>query len=110
MTSQQRGTSREQNRESTGGQHGEGQPEHIRSDVLRLRGRQAITDLLMRVEREWQRELQGLTEYRAVSDFAHRKCIQGRVSAYHEFVKEDAESKMLCVQDMRTCVKLPKQA
>ncbi|KAM0023226.1 putative transcription factor C2H2 family [Helianthus debilis subsp. tardiflorus] len=70
MTSQQRGTrgGREQNRE--------GQPEHIRRDMLRLRGRQALIDLLMRVERERQRELQGLTEYRAVSDFAHRNRIQ----------------------------------
>ncbi|PWA78667.1 zinc finger, RING/FYVE/PHD-type [Artemisia annua] len=88
MTSQQRGsrgsrreeqggaTVREQTRERTGGQHDQGQPEHIRRDMLRLRGRQALLDLLMRVERERQRELQGLTEYRAVSDFAHRNRIQ----------------------------------
>ncbi|KAI3809229.1 hypothetical protein L1987_25199 [Smallanthus sonchifolius] len=78
MTSQQRGTrgGREQNRERTGGQHDEVQPENIRRDMLRLRGRQALVDLLMRVERERQRELQGLTEYRAVSDFAHRNRIQ----------------------------------
>ncbi|XP_076957388.1 uncharacterized protein LOC143632849 [Bidens hawaiensis] len=77
MTSQQRGArgGREQNRERTGGQH-DGQPEHIRRDMLRLRGRQALIDLLLRVERERQRELQGLTEYRAVSDFAHRNRIQ----------------------------------
>ncbi|KAI3517186.1 hypothetical protein L1887_16397 [Cichorium endivia] len=54
----------------------EGQPEHIRRDMLRLRGRQALLDLLVRVESERQRELQGLTEYRAVSDFAHRNRIQ----------------------------------
>ncbi|KAK1409648.1 hypothetical protein QVD17_36177 [Tagetes erecta] len=78
MTSQQRGTrgGREQNRERTGGQRDEGQPEHIRRDMLRLRGRQALIDLLMRVERERQRELEGLTEFRAVSDFAHRNRIQ----------------------------------
>ncbi|EEF28302.1 conserved hypothetical protein [Ricinus communis] len=56
--------------------HDEGQPEHIRRDMLRLRGRQAILDLLVRIERERQRELQGLLEHRAVSDFAHRNRIQ----------------------------------
>ncbi|CAI9273118.1 unnamed protein product [Lactuca saligna] len=69
MTSQQRGSRREE-------QGGEGQPEHIRRDMLRLHGRQALLDLLMRVERERQRELEGLIEYRAVSDFAHRNRIQ----------------------------------
>ncbi|GAB4855014.1 hypothetical protein Ancab_023601 [Ancistrocladus abbreviatus] len=54
----------------------EGQPEHIRRDLLRLRGRQALIDLLMRIERERQRELEGLLEHRAVSDFAHRNRIQ----------------------------------
>ncbi|XP_071706319.1 uncharacterized protein [Rutidosis leptorrhynchoides] len=81
MTSQQRGPRgdvREQSQERNGGQRDEGQPEseHVRRDMLRLRGRQALLDLLMRVERERQRELQGLTEYRAVSDFAHRNRIQ----------------------------------
>ncbi|KAK7268487.1 hypothetical protein RIF29_21186 [Crotalaria pallida] len=54
----------------------DGQPEHARRDMLRLRGRQALVDLLVRVERERQRELQGLLEHRAVSDFAHRNRIQ----------------------------------
>ncbi|GAB2286915.1 hypothetical protein Dimus_021303 [Dionaea muscipula] len=54
----------------------EGQSEHIRRDNLRLRGRQAVIDLLLRVERERQRELEGLLEHRAVSDFAHRNRIQ----------------------------------
>ncbi|CAN0826046.1 Protein neuralized [Linum grandiflorum] len=54
----------------------EGQPEHVRRDILRLRGRQAVIDLLMRIERERQRELQGLLEHRAVSEFAHRNRIQ----------------------------------
>ncbi|XP_076917236.1 uncharacterized protein LOC143577229 [Bidens hawaiensis] len=77
MTSQQRGTrgGRERSLERTGGQH-DGQPEHVRRDMLRLRGRQALVDLLMRAESERQRELQGLTEYRAVSGFAHRNRIQ----------------------------------
>ncbi|KNA12105.1 hypothetical protein SOVF_128930 [Spinacia oleracea] len=56
--------------------HEEGQPEHIRRDMLRLRGRQALIDLLMRIERERQGELQVLLEHRAVSDFAHRNRIQ----------------------------------
>ena len=54
----------------------EGQPEHIRRDLLRVRGRQALLDLLVRTETERQRELQGLLEHRAVSDFAHRNRIQ----------------------------------
>ncbi|XP_042013682.1 uncharacterized protein LOC121762019 isoform X2 [Salvia splendens] len=92
MTSQQRGSRsgrrEERDRETrTGNQsdgarevsaanHEESQPEHIRRDLLRLRGRQAVLDLLVRVERERQRELQGLLEHRAVSDFAHRNRIQ----------------------------------
>ncbi|GAB2276832.1 hypothetical protein Dimus_011545 [Dionaea muscipula] len=54
----------------------EGQPEHVRRDILRLHGRQAVIDLLVRVERERQRELEGLLEHRAVSDFAYRNRIQ----------------------------------
>ncbi|KAK6933464.1 hypothetical protein RJ641_036358, partial [Dillenia turbinata] len=90
MTSQQRGARvgrREeqaaghgdhvdQAREGSVADHDEGQPEHIRRDMLRLRGRQALIDLLVRIERERQRELQGLLEHRAVSDFAHRNRIQ----------------------------------
>lgn len=90
MTSQQRGSRggrREEQHNGLGAQvdrvregsvidHEEGQPEHIRRDMLRLRGRQALIDLLVRIERERQRELQGLLEHRAVSDFAHRNRIQ----------------------------------
>uniref|UniRef100_A0A1J3ICD7 Protein neuralized n=1 Tax=Noccaea caerulescens TaxID=107243 RepID=A0A1J3ICD7_NOCCA len=99
MTSQQRGggalaTPREDQRSLTSevdGNHDrvgtglavnreEGQPQpqqqHVRRDLRRLRGRQALLDLLMRAERERQRELQGLLEHRAVSDFAHRNRIQ----------------------------------
>lgn len=54
----------------------DGQQEHTRRDVLRFRGRQALLDLLVRIETERQRELQGLLEHRAVSDFAHRNRIQ----------------------------------
>ncbi|KAI3458917.1 hypothetical protein Pfo_030972 [Paulownia fortunei] len=90
MTSQQRGSRsgrREEQdnglgsqvdrvHEGSGSNHEEAQPEHVRRDMLRLRGRQALLDLLVRIERERQRELQGLLEHRAVSDFAHRNRIQ----------------------------------
>ncbi|CAN1172090.1 Protein neuralized [Linum perenne] len=83
MTSQQRGTRggrRESqvtgDRERSVADPDEGQPEHLRRDILRLRGRQAVIDLLVRIERERQHELQGLLEHRAVSDFAHRNRIQ----------------------------------
>ncbi|PON43622.1 43kDa postsynaptic protein [Parasponia andersonii] len=90
MTSQQRGgrgsrrenevngpdTQVDQARDGLVSEQDEGQPEHIRRDMLRLRGRQALIDLLVRIERERQRELQGLLEHRAVSDFAHRNRIQ----------------------------------
>ncbi|XP_016550843.1 uncharacterized protein LOC107850664 isoform X3 [Capsicum annuum] len=90
MTSQQRGARGSQREEQSTGlspqrdrvregsvvDHEEAQPEHIRRDMLRLRGRQALLDLLVRIERERQRELQGLLEHRAVSDFAHRNRIQ----------------------------------
>ncbi|KAE8683237.1 hypothetical protein F3Y22_tig00111213pilonHSYRG00547 [Hibiscus syriacus] len=62
--------------QTTSQQRDEGQPEHVRRDLRRLRGRQAVIDLLVRIERERQRELQGLLEHRAVSDFAHRSRIQ----------------------------------
>ncbi|KAJ8759091.1 hypothetical protein K2173_004097 [Erythroxylum novogranatense] len=90
MTSQQRGARGGQRedqgvgldqqvdrtRDGSVADHDEGQPEHIRRDLRRLRGRQALIDLLVRIERERQRELQGLLEHRAVSDFAHRNRIQ----------------------------------
>ncbi|GFS30135.1 RING/U-box superfamily protein [Actinidia rufa] len=90
MTSQQRGSRGgrrddqvagpipqvDQVREGLAAEHDDGQQEHVRRDMLRLRGRQALIDLLVRVERERQRELQGLLEHRAVSEFAHRNRIQ----------------------------------
>ena len=88
MISQQRGSrgSRRDAQVSEGAQadrarglvadNDESQPEHVRRDMSRLRGRQALVDLLVRIERERQRELQGLLEHRAVSDFAHRNRIQ----------------------------------
>ncbi|XP_075513485.1 uncharacterized protein LOC142548818 isoform X1 [Primulina tabacum] len=62
--------------EGSAADHDEGRPEYIRRDMLRFRGRQALLDLLVRIERERQRELQGLLEHRAVSSFAHRNRIQ----------------------------------
>ncbi|PHT30416.1 hypothetical protein CQW23_30010 [Capsicum baccatum] len=56
--------------------HEEAQPEHIHRDMLRLCGRQVLLDLLVRIERERQRELQGLLEHRTVSDLVNRNMIQ----------------------------------
>ncbi|KAI3950347.1 hypothetical protein MKW92_027339 [Papaver armeniacum] len=53
-----------------------GQSGHLRRDRPRLRGRQAHIDLLIRIERERQMEVQDLLEQRAVSRFAHRNRIQ----------------------------------
>lgn len=44
--------------------------------TLRLCGRQALLDLLMKAERERKRELLDLSEHRPVSDFPHRNRIQ----------------------------------
>ncbi|KAF4399966.1 hypothetical protein G4B88_021180 [Cannabis sativa] len=100
MTSQQRGSrgSRRENQVQVSGsgaqvgqarglasEQDEGQPEHVRRDMLRLRGRQALIDLLVRIERERQRELQGLLEHRAVSDFAHRNRIQRLITIVEVF-------------------------
>nr|CAD1835149.1 unnamed protein product [Ananas comosus var. bracteatus] len=68
--------SRREERELPAADHEEGQPENARRDLLRLRGRQARLDLIMRIVRDRQSELQGLSEHRAVSDFAHRQRIQ----------------------------------
>ncbi|XP_055825600.1 uncharacterized protein LOC129894104 isoform X2 [Solanum dulcamara] len=90
MTSQQRGARGGRREEQSNGlrarvdrvrdgsviEHEEGQPEHVHRGMLRLCGRQALLDLLAKIERERQRELQGLSEHRAVSDFAHCSRIQ----------------------------------
>ncbi|CAI9781473.1 unnamed protein product [Fraxinus pennsylvanica] len=47
-----------------------------RRPIRRLCGRQTLLDLLLRAQRERRRELQGLSEKRPVSDFAHRNRIQ----------------------------------
>ncbi|MFQ6640313.1 hypothetical protein Gotur_015057 [Gossypium turneri] len=80
----------------------EGQPEHIQRDLLRLRGRQAVIDLLVRTERERQRELQGLLEHRAVSDFAHRNRIQSllRGRFLHERPVEEERPPSVAVSEL----------
>ncbi|KAE8679443.1 hypothetical protein F3Y22_tig00111402pilonHSYRG01469 [Hibiscus syriacus] len=88
----------DQPREGSVSDHDEGQPEQIPRDLLRLRGRQAVIDLLMRIERERQRELQSLLEHRAVSDFAHRNRIQsllrGRFLRNERSVEEERPPSM----------------
>ncbi|CDY08599.1 BnaA05g28350D [Brassica napus] len=71
MTSQQRGaraSRREDQQRSLGSQDDRPQVQRV--------GRHAFVDLLMRIEQERQRELQGLLDHRAVSDFSHRNRIQ----------------------------------
>ncbi|WOL10145.1 hypothetical protein Cni_G18899 [Canna indica] len=51
-------------------------PDQFRRDQPRLRGRQARLDLIMRMVRERERELQSLSEHRSVSSFAYRNRIQ----------------------------------
>lgn len=67
---------REEHRQQAERERDEHQPEHVRRERLRLRGRQEVIDLLVRIERERQRELEVLLEHRAVSAFAHRSRIQ----------------------------------
>ncbi|KAG6410087.1 hypothetical protein SASPL_128135 [Salvia splendens] len=93
MISQQRGSRRghreeQDNRpgsqdhvcEGSVASHAGSQPEHVHRERLRLRGRQALLDLLVRAERDRQRELQSLLEHRAVSDFSHPNHIQENCS------------------------------
>lgn len=70
------GRREDQDRDGSVTDHEEGQPEHVRRDLLRVRGRQARLELIMRMTRERQQELQRLQEHRTVSEFAHRNRIQ----------------------------------
>lgn len=63
-------------REGSVTDHEDGQPEHVRRDMLRIRGRAARLELIGQMRTERERELQGLSEHRAVSEFAHRNRIQ----------------------------------
>ncbi|WOL05401.1 hypothetical protein Cni_G14129 [Canna indica] len=56
--------------------HEGGQPQLVRTELLRLRGRQARLELIMRMAAERQRELQTLSDHRVVSHFTHRNRIQ----------------------------------
>ncbi|WOL18231.1 hypothetical protein Cni_G27024 [Canna indica] len=78
MTSQQQRDARASRRERDDSvmNHEDGQPDHVRRELLRLRGRQARLELIMRMASDRQREIQMLSEHRAVSDFAYRNRIQ----------------------------------
>ncbi|EOA26258.1 hypothetical protein CARUB_v10022632mg [Capsella rubella] len=52
------------------------QNENARRGIRKLCGRQVWVDMLKMAERERQRELQGLMQHHAVSNFAHRNRIQ----------------------------------
>ncbi|CAH2060388.1 unnamed protein product [Thlaspi arvense] len=52
------------------------QNEHARRGIRKLCGRQVLVDMLKMAERERQRELEGLMQHHAVSNFAHRNRIQ----------------------------------
>ncbi|EXC24902.1 Protein neuralized [Morus notabilis] len=54
----------------------EGQNQLLRRGIRRLCGRQALLDMVKRAEMERKLELQGLMEYRAVTNFPHRNRIQ----------------------------------
>ncbi|WJX44077.1 hypothetical protein P8452_31101 [Trifolium repens] len=56
--------------------HSEGQNEHIRRGMRKLRGKQVMLDMLKKAERERQREMQELLDHQAVSRFPHRNRIQ----------------------------------
>ncbi|CAN8247184.1 unnamed protein product [Cochlearia groenlandica] len=52
------------------------QNEHVRRGIRKLCGRQVLVDMLKMAERERERELRGLMQHHAVSNFAHRNRIQ----------------------------------
>ncbi|RRT56668.1 hypothetical protein B296_00047708, partial [Ensete ventricosum] len=58
--------------------HEDRRPECTQRNLLRLRGRQARLDLIMRNVRERERELQDLSQHQPVSHFPHRIRIQVR--------------------------------
>ncbi|CAH8284692.1 unnamed protein product [Eruca vesicaria subsp. sativa] len=69
------------------------QNEHARRGIRKLCGRQVWVDMLKMAERERQRELQGLMQHHAVSNFAHRNRIQAllRGRFLRTGVKDDKE-------------------
>ncbi|XP_019453917.1 PREDICTED: uncharacterized protein LOC109355295 isoform X2 [Lupinus angustifolius] len=54
----------------------EGQTQHTRRGIRKLRGRQVMLDMLKKSERERQREIQELLDHQPVSHFPHRNRIQ----------------------------------
>nr|KYP51811.1 E3 ubiquitin-protein ligase NEURL1B [Cajanus cajan] len=91
MSSQQRGVSSGENREEQSSETGtqiecvregfvvnqsEGQTEHARRGIRKLRGRQVLLDMLKKAEMERRREVHELLDHRAVSHFPHRNRIQ----------------------------------
>ncbi|XP_074573117.1 uncharacterized protein LOC141829525 [Curcuma longa] len=88
-------TGREMDRDESVTDTEEGQPEHVQRELLRLRGRQARLELIMRMVTERQSELQSLSEHHAVSEFAHRNRIQsllrGRFLRNGRLTEEDEE-------------------
>lgn len=74
----------------------EGQTEHVRRNIRRLCGRQALLDMIMISKRERERELQGLFELRSVSTFAYRNRIQsllrGRFLRSERLIEQDSRS------------------
>ncbi|RZR84920.1 hypothetical protein BHM03_00011823 [Ensete ventricosum] len=62
------------------------QRQHVQRSLLRLRGRQARLDLIMRNVRERERELQALSEHRPVSHFAHRNRIQVNLDSIIQYL------------------------
>ncbi|THU73357.1 hypothetical protein C4D60_Mb04t21960 [Musa balbisiana] len=66
----------EQARDGVITNHEDRRPECTQRNLLRLRGRQARLDLIMRNARERERELQDLSQHRSVSHFGHRIRIQ----------------------------------
>ncbi|ONK68371.1 uncharacterized protein A4U43_C05F10730 [Asparagus officinalis] len=65
------------------------QQESMRRDLLRVRGRQARLDLIMRIVRERQRELHWLLVHWAVSDFTHQNRIQEPSTHASDSTKSD---------------------
>lgn len=91
MSSQQRGVSSGENRDEQSSEIGtpvecvhngfvanqsEGQTEHTRRGIRKLRGRQVFLDMLKKAEMERKREVQELLDHRVVSHFPHRNRIQ----------------------------------
>ncbi|CAH9055483.1 unnamed protein product [Cuscuta epithymum] len=78
------------------------QPEHARGEMLRSCGRQGQLGLIVGSVRERHRELQMLSEYRAVSDFGHLNRIQsllrGRFLRNERSIEEESLPSMAAAE------------